>query len=57
MIIKLDYTNRLPVPVVLRSNIASEQPLQPGQGLEMTFEMHEGEDGVAILTLVCEQAP
>jgi hypothetical protein len=57
MIVKLTYTNSLAQPVTLRSNIASEQPLQAGQRLEVTFELQPGVDGVADLALVCEPAP
>jgi len=53
MIVRLTFTNALPVPVELRSNVASDQPLQPNQSLELTLEMHEGEDGVAELQLAC----
>jgi len=54
MIIKLNFTNKMPVPVLVRSNMASGQPLAPNQQLEMTFEMQPGEDGVADLTIICE---
>jgi len=58
MIVRLTFTNAMPVPVELRSNVASDQPLQPQQALEMTIEMHEAEDGVAELQLACApQAP
>ena len=53
MIVRLTFTNALPVPVELRSNVASDQPLQPNQSLEMTLELHEGADGVAELQLAC----
>jgi len=54
MIVKLTYTNRLPVPVELRSNMGTGQPLAPGQSLEMTFELQDDEDGVGDLVLICE---
>jgi len=54
MIIKLTYTNSLPVPVLLRSNQGTGQPLLPNQSLEMTFAMEPDEDGTADLILVCE---
>jgi len=54
MIIKLNFTNKMPAPVLVRSNMASGQPLAPNQQLEMTFEMQPGEDGVADLTIICE---
>jgi hypothetical protein len=57
MIIKLIYGNRLPIPVELHSNLASRQPLIAGQELEMTFELHENEDGVAEIILNCMQVP
>ena len=53
MIVRLTFTNAMPVPVELRSNVASDQPLQPQQSLEMTVEIHEGADGVAELQLAC----
>jgi hypothetical protein len=53
MIVRLTFTNALGMPVELRSNVASDQPLQPNQSLEMTLELHEGADGVAKLQLVC----
>lgn len=56
MIVKLTYTNALSVPVQLRSNQATGQPLQPGQPLEMTFDMQPDKDGVAQLILICEPA-
>jgi hypothetical protein len=57
MIVKLTYTNALPIPVLLRSNMGSGQPLQPGQPLEMTFDMHEdARTKVAELVLICEPA-
>jgi len=54
MIVKLTYTNALPVPVLLRSNEATGQPLLPQQALEMTFSLEPDADGVADLVLVCE---
>ena len=54
MIVKLTYTNALPIPVLLRSNMGTGQPLQPRQPLEMTFEMHEDETNAAQLILICE---
>lgn len=56
MIVKLTYTNSLGVPVLLRSNMGTGQPVQPGQALEMTFEMREERDGNADLILICEPA-
>jgi len=53
MIVRLTFTNAMPVPVELRSNVGSDQPLQPHQALEMTLELHEGTDGVAELQLAC----
>lgn len=53
MIIRLTFTNAMPMPVELRSNVGSDQPLQPRQSLEMTLELHEGADGVAELQLAC----
>jgi hypothetical protein len=58
MIVRLTFTNAMPVPVEIRSNVASDQPLQPQQSLELTLELHEGADGVAELQLACApQAP
>jgi len=53
MIVRLTYTNAMPVPVEIRSNVASDQPLQPSQALELTLELHEGADGIAELQLAC----
>ena len=58
MIVRLRFANGMPMPVEVRSNVGSDQPLQPGQALEMTLELHEGADGVAELQLACApQAP
>jgi len=54
MIVLLTYTNRLPVPVELLSNMGTGQPLAPGQTLELTFELADNEDGVGDLVLICE---
>lgn len=56
MIVRLTYTNDMPVDVILASNQASDQPLVPGQSLAMTVELHEGADGVADLDLSCRLA-
>ena len=53
MIVRLTFTNAMPVPVELHSNVASNQPLQPNQSLEITLELHEGTDGIAELQLAC----
>jgi len=53
MIVRLTFTNAMPAPVEIRSNVASDQPLQPNQALELTLELHEGADGVAELQLAC----
>ena len=42
MIVKLNFTNALPVPV------------EAGQALQMTFQLEDGEDGVGDLVLICE---
>ena len=58
MIIKLIYTNALLVPVLLRSNQGTGQPLMAGQTLEMTFQATDpDEDGVSELILYCETNP
>lgn len=54
MIVKLTYTNALAVPVLLRSNMGTGQPLQPHQPLEMTFQLEPDAQGVAQLILICE---
>jgi hypothetical protein len=51
MILRLTFANNLPVPVVLDSSVASEQPLVPHQSLQLTVELHEGRDGVVELQL------
>ena len=53
MIVRLTFTNALGMPVELRSNVASDQPLQPQQSVVMTLELHEGADGEARLQLAC----
>lgn len=57
MIVKLSYTNNLPIPVTLMNNQGTGQPLLPRQSLEMTFDMEPGPDGVADLILVCYPEP
>lgn len=58
MIIKLIYTNALLVPVLLRSNQGTGQPLMAGQTLEMTFQATDpDEDDVSELILYCETNP
>ena len=54
MIVMLTYTNRLSIPVELLTNMGVGQPVQPGQSLEMTFELADNEDGVGDLVLICE---
>lgn len=54
MIVKLTFQNTLNIPVMLRSNEATGQPLVSGQSLEMTFAMEPDADGVADLILVLE---
>lgn len=54
MIVKLTFKNELLVPVLLRSNQATGQPLQSGQSLEMTFSLVPDEDDVADLVLIAE---
>ena len=54
MIVLLTFTNALPAPVELRSNMGDGQPIAPGQALEMTFELADNEDGVGDLVLICE---
>ena len=54
MIVKLHYENRLPIPVLVRSNQGTGQPLQPRQSLEMTFSLEPDADGVADLILIVE---
>lgn len=57
MIVKLKFENRLAAPVLVRSSMATGQPLVAGQSLEMTFSLHEDEDGAADLVLIVEPAP
>lgn len=54
MIIKLTYTNDLPIPVSVRSSMGSAQPLVAHQTLEMVFDLPEDEDGTTELILICE---
>ena len=53
MIVRLTFTNAMPVPIEVRSNVGSDQPLVPYQSLEMTFELQPDPDGVATLELAC----
>jgi len=54
MIVKLTVENGLAHAVLVRSNMATGQPLVAGQSLEMTFELHEDDDGAADLVVVVE---
>ena len=54
MIVKLTYTNDLPIPVSVRSNLGSAQPLVAHQTLEMVFSLTVDEDDTAELVLICE---
>jgi hypothetical protein len=54
MIVKLVFTNNLPIPMQVRSNQATTQPLVARQSLEMVFALKEDEDGSADLVLICE---
>ena len=54
MIVKLTYRNQLSMPVLVRSNQGTGQPLEAGQSLEMTFDLDPDADGVADLMLVVE---
>ena len=54
MIIKLVYTNDLPIPVSVRSNMGSAQRLVAHQTLEMVFSLTVDEDDTADLVLICE---
>jgi hypothetical protein len=54
MIVKLTYTNDLPIPVSVRSSVGSAQPLVAHQTLEMVFDLKEDEDGTTELVLICE---
>lgn len=52
MVVKLVFTNGMPVPVLLRSRSATDQPLLPQQSVEATFELHEDpRSGTAELVL------
>lgn len=51
MIVQLSVQNRLPTPIVLNSQSASGQPIQPQQSLQVTFELRENAQGVAELHL------
>ena len=51
MILKLTFVNNMPVPVLLDSDVGSEQPLVPNQSLQLMVELHEGRDGIAELQL------
>ena len=55
MIVKLTFQNSLSIPVTVRSNQATGQPLVAGQSLEMTFVMDpDPADGVSDLILIVE---
>lgn len=51
MIVQLNVTNRTNQPIVINSQSASGQPLSPQQSVQVTFELHEGENGNAELHL------
>lgn len=57
MIVKLTYTNNLPIPVQVYTNQGTAQPLVPRQSLEMTFSMVEDADGTADLIIRVEPSP
>lgn len=54
MIVKLIFENQLPVPVLLRSDMATGQPLEPHQTLEMMFNLEPDADGTTELMLIVE---
>ena len=54
MIVKLHYENQLNIPVLVRSDMATGQPLLPHQTLEMMFNLEPDADGIADLTLIVE---
>lgn len=57
MIVKLTFENQLNIPVLLRSDMATGQPLQSHQTLEMTFSLEPDPDGIADLLLIVEHGP
>lgn len=54
MLVKLHFENQLNIPVLLRQNLATGQPLLPHQTLEMTFDLQVDADGVADMILIVE---
>lgn len=54
MITILHFENQLNIPVLVRQNMATGQPLLPHQTLEMTFDLEPGDDGNAELILIVE---
>lgn len=56
MIVKLTFTNAMPVQIEVRSNVGSDQPLMPQQAMAMTFELQPGPDGTAELQLAVAPA-
>ena len=51
MVVTLTIANRLREPIVVNSQSASGQPLQPQQSVQATFELRENAQGVAELHL------
>lgn len=51
MVVELNLTNRLNIPIVVNSASASGQPLLPTQSLQATFSLVENEQGIAELHL------
>lgn len=51
MIVRITFVNSLPHSILVESNQASDQPLEAGQSLQITTELHEGPGGVADLRL------
>lgn len=55
MIVELNLTNNLPVTIIVNSASATGQPLVPGQALQAMFELHENENGIAVLNLYIDR--
>lgn len=56
MIVKLTYYNRLPIDVVVHTNVASDQRLVAGQSVQIMVEVQPGRDNTAELEISCTQA-
>ena len=58
MILQLNIHNQLSTPIVINSQSASGQPIQPNQSLQATFSVHEDpRTNTATLHLYIDDGP